>query len=117
MNKVANLSTKVFTQLFAAEDPIIPPNVQDVLDKSGDAYGPVQKVFIFIGIVVLIWTSKKVIFALIGKGGPIEALKSGFMGITAAIFCFNLKLPLFLVSGLGNVWSKVFEALGGVLGK
>jgi hypothetical protein len=116
MNSITALANRSITALFAADDPILPPNVQDVLDKSSASYSVVQRVFIFIGFVVLIWTSKKVVFALIGKAGPAEALKSGVLGITAAIFCFNLKLPLSLVNGLAGVWGKIFQSIGGVLG-
>ena len=115
MNSITAFANRAVFQLFAAEEPIIPNNVQDVLDKSSASYSVVQRVFVFIGIVVLIWTSKKVIFALIGKGGAAEALKGGLAGITAAIFCFNLALPLSLVAGLGSVWAKIFAALGNVL--
>jgi hypothetical protein len=97
--------------------PILPGEVQDILSKSSDTFEVAQRVFIFIGIGILIYTTYKIVTNLLAKsGGLVDALKSGFTGITAALFCFNLQLMQFLVSGLGKAWARVFNSLSNVIG-
>lgn len=116
-----NTIIKLINGIRPTEDPIIPNDVQTVLDSSSAAFNTVQRVFILVGIVILIVTAKKVIFALMGasggkESGPLAAGKALVMGLIATIFSFNLKLPLSLVSGLGKVLERVFQAVSGVLG-
>jgi len=124
MTTIQVLTEKMTTGVLAAATRVStlpsnfhgdPADIEGILNRSGAVFSVVQRVFIFIGIVIVIWTAKNVIFALIGAK-PTEALKKFLGGLTAAILCFNLLLPLTLVTSLGRLFGEVFNAISRIIG-
>jgi len=109
------LLNRVITGIYlASDDPVIPgQSVDEVLDAGSESFGVVQNFFTLIGIVISIITLWKVIkFASLAK--PADAVKFFFGGLIAAIFCFDISLPLGLVGGLGSVFRSIFDTLTGL---
>lgn len=113
-----NILTKAATRVLLANnnDPVIPgQSVEEVLDAGSESFGVVQNFFTLIGIAISIWTLWKVIkFAALAK--PADAVKFFVGGLVAAIFCFDISLPLSLVSGMGTVFRSAFDTLSGLTG-
>jgi hypothetical protein len=113
-----NIFSKTVNGLLLANnnDPVIPgQSVNDVLDAGSESFGVVQNFFTLIGIAISIWTLWKVIkYAALAK--PADAVKFFVGGLVAAIFCFDISLPLSLVEGMGGVFRSAFDTLSDLTG-
>lgn len=96
-----------------ALDEINPEDVSTATDMAGPLFDIVQNVFILIGVILLIIVVFRVA-KLFAKGDMSGVAKTALGGLVAAILCFNLNLPVRLVSEAGNFAGNIFESIGKV---
>lgn len=92
-----------------------PACINKAIEDSGTAFKVAQSFFRVVGVLIVVWTLVSVIKAIIGVKTA-EAIKKFLGGILAAVLCFNLRLPLDLIQGVGSVISAVVEEINNLLG-
>lgn len=93
-----------------------PDCITAAIDESGTAFRVAQSFFRVVGVMIVVWTLVSVVKAIIGAKAP-DAIKKFLGGILAAVLCFNLRLPLDLISGVGAVFTQVVGEINDLLTK
>lgn len=88
--------------------------VSKAINESGTAFKVAQSFFRVVGVMIVVWTLISVIKAIIGVKTA-EAIKKFLGGILAAVLCFNLRLPLDLITGVGSVFTAVVREINDLL--
>lgn len=88
--------------------------VSKAINDSGTAFKVAQSFFRVVGVAIVVWTLISVIKAIIGVKTA-EAIKKFLGGILAAVLCFNLRLPLDLITGVGSVFTAVVREINNLL--
>jgi len=88
--------------------------VNKAINESGTAFKVAQSFFRVVGVLIVVWTLISVVKAIIGVKTA-EAIKKFLGGILAAVLCFNLRLPLDLITGVGSVFTAVVREINDLL--
>lgn len=88
--------------------------INAAIESSSTAFRVAQSFFRVVGVAIVIWTLISVIKAIIGVKTA-EAIKKFLGGILAAVLCFNLRLPLDLITGIGSVFTAVVGEINDLL--
>lgn len=96
-----------------ALDPVQPADVENATELAGPLFGVIQNVFILIGVVLLIIVVFRVA-KLFAKGDMSGVAKTAIGGLVAALLCFNLGLPIRMVSSIGDLAGNVFTSIGDI---
>ena len=116
MNPISAMATRLYLSLLPQGTPPSIPDeetkdVNEILEEGASSFGVVQTFFTVIGIVIVFFTLWRVIKNLAMAKG-VEAAKAFAFGLVAAVFCFNIDLPLSLIETLGGVFKSAFESIG-----
>jgi hypothetical protein len=75
----------------------------------------VQNFFTVVGVIIVLFVLWKVVKSF-AKGDFAGVAKVIAGGVFAAAMCFDITLPINLVSSLSGLVQRVFETLGGIAG-
>lgn len=96
-----------------ALDPVDQTKVDEATALAGPLFGVIQNVFILIGVVLLVIVVFRVA-KLFAKGDMSGVAKTAIGGLVAALLCFNLNLPIAMVSSVTSLAENVFTSIGKV---
>lgn len=84
-----------------------------ILDASNGIGGPIKAIFAAIGVLIVIFTLFKLVKPLTNGKYP-EAARNLAGGIIVAALCFNLNLPISMVTGVGGLLSTAWTSFSGL---
>lgn len=90
-------------------------NIDETLSATSGVFGFIQTFFVVVGVVILLIVVFRVAKQF-AKGDMSGVAKTAIGGLVAAVLCFNLNLPITLISSLGNLAETVFTSIGNLGG-
>lgn len=111
------LNSAVKIQNFLAADGVIDTSGAKSASEltEGGIFSIVQNFFTVAGVIIVLYVLWKIVKAF-AQGNLAGVAKLIFGGVFASAMCFDITLPITLVSSLSGVVTTLFETLGNIGG-